>query len=156
MNDTKHVRTLPFEHELFMLALTEGICEAMAEQHISRADLARRLDRSRGWVTRLLQHDANPTVKTLVEIARALDLRWTATLRTPRGGTKTNHSEDDARQQDEGAARSPADYRRRIVVPELTPEVRNGESISPRRVLPQPDLPSRATTSALRRRRGSP
>jgi transcriptional regulator with XRE-family HTH domain len=45
----------------------------MAEQNVSKADLARRLNKSRAWVTQLLSGKANMTVRTLAEVVYALD-----------------------------------------------------------------------------------
>lgn len=51
---------------------TERICELMDKHGISRAELARRLGKSRAYVTRLLNGQPNMTLKTLIEIAVAL------------------------------------------------------------------------------------
>jgi len=51
----------------------EMIAKLMAEQNVSKADLARRLDKSRAWVTQLLSGKANLTVRTLAEVTHALD-----------------------------------------------------------------------------------
>jgi transcriptional regulator with XRE-family HTH domain len=45
----------------------------MAEQNVSKADLARRLNKSRAWVTQLLSGKANMTVRTLAEVVYTLD-----------------------------------------------------------------------------------
>ena len=45
----------------------------MAEQKVSKADLARRLNKSRSWVTQLLSGKANMTVRTLAEVVYTLD-----------------------------------------------------------------------------------
>ena len=55
-----------------LLAVNERICELMQEKKISRAELARRLGRSRAYVTRLLNGQPNVTLKTLTQIAVAL------------------------------------------------------------------------------------
>ena len=48
---------------------SEVIARLMAEQNLSKADLARRLNKSRAWVTQLLSGKANMTVRTLAEVA---------------------------------------------------------------------------------------
>jgi transcriptional regulator with XRE-family HTH domain len=40
---------------------------------VSKADLARRLNKSRAWVTQLLSGKANMTVRTLAEVVYTLD-----------------------------------------------------------------------------------
>lgn len=55
-----------------LLAVNERICELMQEKEISRAELARRLGKSRAYVTRLLNGQPNVTLKTLIQIAVAL------------------------------------------------------------------------------------
>ena len=49
------------------------IARLMHEQKISKADLARRLGKSRAWVTQLLNGRANMTVRTLAEVVFYLD-----------------------------------------------------------------------------------
>jgi transcriptional regulator with XRE-family HTH domain len=51
---------------------SEVIARLMAERSVSRADLARRLNKSRAWVTQLLSGKANMTVRTLAEVAHVL------------------------------------------------------------------------------------
>ncbi len=45
----------------------------MTEQKVNKAELARRLDKSRVWVTQLLSGRANMTVRTLAEVVYALE-----------------------------------------------------------------------------------
>ena len=52
---------------------SEVIARLMAEQNVSKADLARRLNKSRSWVTQLLSGKTNMTVRTLAEVAYTLD-----------------------------------------------------------------------------------
>lgn len=52
---------------------SEAISRLMAEQNVSKADLARKLNKSRAWVTQLLSGKANLTVRTLAEVVHALD-----------------------------------------------------------------------------------
>jgi transcriptional regulator with XRE-family HTH domain len=51
---------------------SEMIARLMAEQSVSKADLARRLNKSRAWVTQLLSGKANMTIRTLAEVVYAL------------------------------------------------------------------------------------
>ena len=61
-----------FVFEGVLLEVNERICEIMQQKQISRADLARRLGKSRAYVTRLLNGLPNLTLKTLTQIAIAL------------------------------------------------------------------------------------
>ncbi len=58
--------------ECVLIAATERICELMDKHDISRAELARRLGKSRAYVTRMLNGQPNMTLKTLTQIAVAL------------------------------------------------------------------------------------
>jgi transcriptional regulator with XRE-family HTH domain len=59
--------------ESLVAEAAEAIARLMAEQNVSKADLARRLNTSRAWVTQLLSGKANITVRTLAEVLYALD-----------------------------------------------------------------------------------
>lgn len=59
--------------ETLVAEASETIAKLMAQQNVSKADLARRLNRSRAWVTQLLSGKANMTVRTLAEVAYALE-----------------------------------------------------------------------------------
>lgn len=50
----------------------EFVSELMQEQGINKAELARRLGKSRAWVTRLLSGSANMTMRTFAELVYAL------------------------------------------------------------------------------------
>ena len=53
--------------------IAEQIYLAMKRHHVSNAELARRLGKSRAYVTKVLQGSTNFTLESLVRIARALD-----------------------------------------------------------------------------------
>jgi transcriptional regulator with XRE-family HTH domain len=59
--------------EALVAEASEMIARLMAEQNVSKADLARRLNKSRAWVTQLLSGQANMTIRTLAEVVYALD-----------------------------------------------------------------------------------
>ena len=71
MKDPEFRRLLSIE--ALVAEASEAIARLMAEQNVSKADLARRLNKSRAWVTQLLSGKANMTVRTLAEVAYALD-----------------------------------------------------------------------------------
>ena len=55
------------------LDYTVGIVALMRKHDVSRAELARRLDVSPAYVTKVLKADANLTIESMVKMARALD-----------------------------------------------------------------------------------
>ena len=58
--------------ESLVLEAGELIARLMESRGVNRAELARRLGKSRAWVTQLLNGRANLTLKTLAEVAWAL------------------------------------------------------------------------------------
>lgn len=70
MEDPEFRRLLSVE--ALVAGASEVIAKLMDEQDISKADLARRLNKSRAWVTQLLGGSANMTVRTLAELAYTL------------------------------------------------------------------------------------
>lgn len=62
-----------FVLERTILDFTESVCEQMEKKNISRTELAKRLNKSRSFVTRVLNGQPNLTIKTMVEIAHALE-----------------------------------------------------------------------------------
>jgi transcriptional regulator with XRE-family HTH domain len=70
MEDPEFRRLLSIE--ALVAEASEVIARLMAEQNVSKADLARRLNKSRAWVTQLLNGKANMTVRTLAEVVYAL------------------------------------------------------------------------------------
>ena len=71
MEDPEFRRLLAME--ALVAEASELIARLMAEQKVSKADLARRLNKSRAWVTQLLNGKANMTVRTLAEVVHRLD-----------------------------------------------------------------------------------
>ena len=71
MEDPEFRRLLSVE--ALVAEASEAIAKLMAEQNVSKADLARRLNKSRAWVTQLLSGKANMTVRTLAEVVYTLD-----------------------------------------------------------------------------------
>jgi transcriptional regulator with XRE-family HTH domain len=59
--------------ESLVTEAAELIARLMAEKKVNKAALARRLNRSRAWVTQLLSGKTNMTVRTLAELAYALE-----------------------------------------------------------------------------------
>ena len=63
----------------------------MQKQGVSRSQLAERLGTSRAYVTKLLDGQENMTLKTIVRVANALDLKVDLKLR-PRGRRAANET----------------------------------------------------------------
>jgi transcriptional regulator with XRE-family HTH domain len=59
--------------ESLVTGAAELIARLMAEKKVNKAALAKRLNRSRSWVTQLLSGKTNMTVRTLAELAYALE-----------------------------------------------------------------------------------
>jgi len=58
--------------ELAIIKFSEEVCQLMEKQGVSRAELARRLNKSQAWVTKLLGGSNNFTLETMVRVSRAL------------------------------------------------------------------------------------
>jgi hypothetical protein len=54
------------------LAFTESVGQLLEAQHMSRAELARRLGTSTAYVTKILRGDVNFTLRTMVRVSRVL------------------------------------------------------------------------------------
>src|SRR5437660_4364777 len=64
-----------FDIEAAKFDISEHVFSMMERQGMSKAVLARRLGKSRAYITKILQGNANFTLESLVRIARALDCR---------------------------------------------------------------------------------
>jgi transcriptional regulator with XRE-family HTH domain len=71
MADPEFRRLLAVER--MVAEASDTIARLMAEQKVTKAELARKLNKSRAWVTQLLSGKANMTVRTLAEVVYALD-----------------------------------------------------------------------------------
>ncbi|MEA2013418.1 MAG: helix-turn-helix transcriptional regulator [Verrucomicrobiota bacterium] len=60
--------------------IVEDILVAMETENINKSDLAARLDKSRQYISRVLNEKANFTIKSLAEIACALNLKIEARI----------------------------------------------------------------------------
>lgn len=61
--------------EDLILEATEGLAGLMLRQGVSKAELARRLGRTRGYITQILAGSRNFTLRTLADVANALGCR---------------------------------------------------------------------------------
>ncbi|MBI1903268.1 MAG: XRE family transcriptional regulator [Planctomycetia bacterium] len=69
-----------FEQERAIYDVTGLVENVMEKERVSRTDLANRLGKTRGWVTQLLDGEANKTVRTLADVFAVLghSLRFSA------------------------------------------------------------------------------
>jgi transcriptional regulator with XRE-family HTH domain len=65
-----------YDKEVARDQISEQIHLAMKRERVSNAELAKRLGKSRAYVTKILQGNANFTTDTLVQIAGALGYRY--------------------------------------------------------------------------------
>lgn len=63
------------EQEYLILTATEKICEWMEENDVSRTQLADRIGKTPAYVSQLLSGSRNMTLRTLADLAFALDRR---------------------------------------------------------------------------------
>ena len=69
-----------FEQERLVVTVTNALMEGMDEENVSRAELARKLGRSRPFITQVLAGTRNMTLHTLADLAWALGRRVTFSL----------------------------------------------------------------------------
>jgi transcriptional regulator with XRE-family HTH domain len=58
--------------EAAKIDFTEEVCKCMEEQRVSRKELAKRLNSSPAYITKILRGNANFTLESMVKISRAL------------------------------------------------------------------------------------
>jgi transcriptional regulator with XRE-family HTH domain len=68
--------TETFDKEVARGEVSDLIDSLMKQEDVKKAELARRLGKSRAYVTKILQGNANFTLDTLVQIARALGYKF--------------------------------------------------------------------------------
>lgn len=61
-----------FQQERAILEFTEMVCERMGQLGVNRAELARRMGKTKGYATQLLDGQANLTIRTMSDILFAL------------------------------------------------------------------------------------
>jgi transcriptional regulator with XRE-family HTH domain len=71
-----------FAQEQLLMQATEAICAEMARQGVNRTELAKRLGKSKGHVTRMLA-GRNLTLRSLAEAAFALEMEVSLILSAP-------------------------------------------------------------------------
>ena len=89
-------RRLLREEEL-ILDVTEAVSAAMQEAGISKAQLAKRMGRTKGFITQLLSGGRNLTLRTLAGLADALEARVTITISQNRDSRSVSSEPPDLR-----------------------------------------------------------
>lgn len=79
LSDPKNMRV--FQQERAIFETTELIESAMTEKKMTRAELASKLGKSRGWVTQLLDADGNKTIRTVADVLAALGFEFVPQMR---------------------------------------------------------------------------
>jgi transcriptional regulator with XRE-family HTH domain len=77
LQDSEYKRLLA-QGELIM-EVTELLCQLLEKEGVLRQDLAKRLNRSKGFVSQLLNGGRNLTLRTVADIATALGYRLVLT-----------------------------------------------------------------------------
>lgn len=104
--DTNYQRLV--EEETLIFEATEVIAELLDAQRVTKKQLADRLGRSKGYVTQVLAGDRNMTLKTLADLAFALNHRIeleTTPLERGDSGVPSTHFRKPATRVRPGAAR---------------------------------------------------
>ena len=78
-----------YQVDRLKVGISERIYNVMKEQGVSNAELARRLGKSRAYVTKLLRGTTNFTLESLVRIGRALSCEVELELLSKAVQTKT-------------------------------------------------------------------
>jgi len=79
LTEDEKFRRLVRQEEL-ILDVTENITRALHETGMTRAELAKKLGRTRGFVSQLLSGGRNLTLRTISDVSMALSLRPTFKL----------------------------------------------------------------------------
>jgi ribosome-binding protein aMBF1 (putative translation factor) len=74
-----------YELDALKVELCEQIYCIMEHEEITKAELARRLQTSRAYITKILQGSANLTLESLVKVAKALECKLSVKLRSKAG-----------------------------------------------------------------------
>jgi len=70
-----------FQQERAVLEVTMLIERVMAEQGVTRSQLAAKLGRSKGWITQLLDQDRNKTIRTVADVLAVLGREFASSQR---------------------------------------------------------------------------
>ena len=68
--------------EKLILSVTESICEVLNDNNVTRSELAKRLGKTKGYVSQVLGGSRNITLRTLADIVHCLGYRASITIDT--------------------------------------------------------------------------
>ena len=80
-----------FQQERAIYEVTELLESVMRETGVTRAELAKRLGKSRGWVTQLLDGEANKTIRTVADAFAVLGREYRSFQRPIQIGNEAGH-----------------------------------------------------------------
>jgi transcriptional regulator with XRE-family HTH domain len=72
LDETREYERILAQEE-FILDVTEALCQRMNETGVTRTELARRMGRTKGYITQLLGGGRNLTLRTISDVAKALE-----------------------------------------------------------------------------------
>jgi transcriptional regulator with XRE-family HTH domain len=90
-----------FAHDAAIITATGALNDAMESMGVTRAELARRLERTPGFVSQVLSGNRNMTLRTFADLAFALGLQVRSVDLSPIGEMRIPHDAMD-RWLDEG------------------------------------------------------
>jgi transcriptional regulator with XRE-family HTH domain len=93
-----------FQQERAIYEITELIEAEMEAQGVSRAALAKRLGKSKGWVTQLLDGEANKTIRTVADVLAVLGKEFRAFTQPIRVSNEPRAVEPNGRRRARGAS----------------------------------------------------
>jgi transcriptional regulator with XRE-family HTH domain len=100
-------RMKAYQQERLILDVTELISRRMEEHGVSRAELAKRLGRSKGYITQLLDGRANMTLRTVSDVMLALGRTMTVADKPLRVSAAASTSAPSSRGESPSAANVP-------------------------------------------------
>lgn len=102
VEDPFHMRL--FQQERAIYEATELLESVMRETGVTRTELARRLGKTKGWVTQLLDEEANKTIRTVADAFAVLGREYCSFQRPIRVGRRATNKVQSV---EPGAARGP-------------------------------------------------
>jgi transcriptional regulator with XRE-family HTH domain len=113
VEDPIHMRL--FQQERAIYEVTELIESLMEATGVSRAELAKRLGKTKGWVTQLLDGEANKTIRTVADTFAVLGHEYRSFHRPIQIGKRINSAASTDELSAEGACGAPAAPVRSII-----------------------------------------
>jgi transcriptional regulator with XRE-family HTH domain len=93
VEDAEHMRLFQQERSIYeVTAMLESLLE---QQGVNRTELARRLGRTKGWVTQLLDGEGNKTIRTVADVCAVLGQEFCSFHRPIRIGRKSQTAASD-------------------------------------------------------------